>query len=141
MTKGEYLSIRRELTAHGFKVRKESDMIVILIGFNPDKARSMEVSEILHAHNINNFDIALYNNGLMVFHFFIDDFYAPRLLWIWDDETRTATTRDYFIINGAFSDGTKVWTRCDKDGNYKGTCGYTVGKRNGKMIAFLEFVD
>lgn len=141
MTKGEYLNIRRELTAHGFKVRKESDMIVILIGLNPDKARSMEASEILHAHNINNFDIALYNNGLMAFHFFINDFYAPRLLWIWDDETRTATTRDYFIINGEFEDGTKVWTRCDKNGNYQDNCGYTVGKRDGKMIAFLEFVD
>ena len=141
MTKSEYLSLRRDLTAQGFKVRKKEDLVAVAIGYNPTDERKKTAHAILHDHGVDLYDITLYNSGLMVFGVFITDYNAPRRLYVYDDATRTANERDYFIINGEFEDGTKVWTRCDKDGNYKDTCGYTVGRRHGKMIAHLEFVD
>ena len=40
-----------------------------------------------------------------------------------------------------YADGTKAWTKCNKDGEPISTAIYTVGRKAGRMIAFLEAVD
>ena len=67
--------------------------------------------------------------------------YRPRRCYEYDDDTKSIIGRFYFIITGEYADGTKAWTKCDKDGEPISSAIYTVGRKAGHMIAFLEAID
>lgn len=69
------------------------------------------------------------------------EFYKPRRCYEYDEDTRQIIGRSLFIIMGEYADGTKCWMKCDENGDTIGTAIYTVGRRAGRMIAFLEAID
>ena len=70
------------------------------------------------------------------------DCYKARRCYRYDDETKQIAERRYFIIAGEMADGTKCWYESDKEGNIESyDRWYSVGRINGKMVAFLEAED
>lgn len=70
------------------------------------------------------------------------DEYKARRLYRYDEDAKAIVERRYFKIAGEMADGTKCWYESDKDGNIENyDRWYSVGRINGKMIAFLEAIN
>lgn len=72
----------------------------------------------------------------------MSDFYKPRRAYELNEEYNEIIGRRYFIIAGQMADGTNCWYKCDQEGNIEDyDRWYSMGRLNGKMVAFLEAIN